>query len=303
MNNINSQFLMSMLIIILGYLCKRLNVVKEKDGEGLARIVINITLPCLIITTFSTLKIEPSLVKLTLINMVYGIFITGIGLYVFRKKKRKAKGILLMLLPAFNIGLFAYPLVQAIWGHEGVKYFGMFDVGNSFIIFGLCYIIASYFSGEGENVDIKEIIGKVFKSIPLGTYIIAVIINVLGLHFPKIFIDFCSSISKANMPMSLLLLGIYLSFNFDLSRFKDIASVLALRYVIGFTVGMLFFIFSPFDKMSKYTLLIGFILPIASAIIPFSIEFNYDQKLIGILSNMTILISFILVWVLVGITT
>lgn len=303
MNNINSQFLMSMLIIILGYLCKRLNVVKQEDGEALARIVINITLPCLILTTFSTLKIEPSLVKLTLINMVYGISITIIGLYVFRKKKRKAKGVLLMLLPTFNVGLFAYPLVQVIWGHEGVKYFGMFDVGNSFIIFGLCYIIASYFSGEAENVDIKEIIGKVFKSIPLGTYIIAVLINVLGLHLPKMFIDFFGSISKANMPMSLLLLGIYLSFSFDLRYLKDIASVLALRYIIGLTVGILFFILSPLDKMSKYTLLIGFILPIAAAIIPFSIEFNYDEKLIGVLSNITILISFILVWILVGVTT
>ncbi|MFT8316223.1 MAG: AEC family transporter [Clostridium sp.] len=303
MNSINSQFLISMLIIVLGYLCKRLNIVKEEDGEGLARIVINVTLPCLIINTFSTLKVEPSLVKLTFINMLYGFSMTGIGLYVFRKKKRRIKGVLLMLLPAFNIGLFAYPLVQAIWGHEGVKYFGMFDLGNSFIIFGLCYIIASYFSDEAGKLDIKETAGKVFKSIPLVTYIIAVVINILGLHLPKMAIDFSSAISKANMPMSLLLLGIYLSFKFDLRQFKDIASVLALRYIIGFTVGILFFILSPFDKMSKYTLLIGFILPTASAIIPFSIEFNYDQKFIGILSNMTILISFVLVWLIVGLTT
>ena len=303
MNSINSQFLISMLIIVLGYLCKRLNIVKEEDGEGLARIVINVTLPCLIINTFSTLKVEPSLAKLTFINMLYGFSMTGIGLYVFRKKKRRIKGVLLMLLPAFNIGLFAYPLVQAIWGHEGVKYFGMFDLGNSFIIFGLCYIIASYFSDEAGKLDIKETAGKVFKSIPLVTYIIAVVINILGLHLPKMAIDFSSAISKANMPMSLLLLGIYLSFKFDLRQFKDIASVLALRYIIGFTVGILFFILSPFDKMSKYTLLIGFILPTASAIIPFSIEFNYDQKFIGILSNMTILISFVLVWLIVGLTT
>lgn len=301
MNSVNGQFLMSMLIIMLGYICKRLNIVKEKDGEALARVVINITLPCLIITTFSTLKIEFSLLKLTLISFIYGISITVIGLYLFRNKKRKAKGVLLMLLPAFNIGLFAYPLVEAIWGHEGVKYFGMFDLGNSFIIFGLCYIIASYFSSEGEKVDVKETFSKVFKSIPLCTYIVVVFINVLGLQFPRIVTDFCSIISKANMPMSLLILGIYLSFSFDLNYFKDIASVLALRYIIGFTVGILFFIFSPFDKMVKYTLLIGFILPIASAIIPFSVEFNYDQKLIGVLSNMTVLISFLLVWVLVGI--
>ncbi|AJA48444.1 putative permease [Clostridium pasteurianum DSM 525 = ATCC 6013] len=303
MNNINNQFIISMFIIILGYVCKRFNIVKEKDGEGLARIVINITLPCLIISTFSTLKVEYSLIKLTLISVAYGILMTVVGMYLFRKKRKKTKGILLMLLPTFNIGLFAYPLVQAIWGHEGVKYFAMFDVGNSFIIFVLCHIIASYYSKESETLDIKSAIFKAFKSIPLITYIIVVVINILGISIPKMIIDFSGIISKANMPMSLILLGIYLSFKFDFKNFKDIISILALRYIIGFSVGLLFFIFSPFDKMTKYTLFVGFILPIASTIIPFSIEFNYDAKLVGVLSNMTILISFILVWILVGITT
>ncbi|SMC28291.1 hypothetical protein SAMN02745134_03461 [Clostridium acidisoli DSM 12555] len=303
MSNINNQFLVSMLIIILGYVCKRINIVKQEDGEGIARIVLNVTLPCLIINTFSTLKIEISLLKLTLIAIIYGIIISIIGLYVFRKKKRKTKGVLVMLLPAFNIGLFAYPLVQAIWGKEGVKYFGMFDVGNSVIIFVLCYIIATYFSGESSKFEVKDILKKLFKSVPLITYIAVVIINVLGLHIPGLIVNISSIISKANMPMSLLLLGIYLSFSFNKSYFKNIGLVLALRYAIGFVVGILFFIFSPFDKMSRFTLLIGFILPVASAIIPFSIEFDYDEKLVGALANITILISFILVWFIVIITT
>lgn len=302
MDNINAQFLISMLIIVLGYVSKKFNIVKEKDGEGLARLVINVTLPCLIITTFSTLKVEYSLIKLTLISIIYGIFMTGIGVLLFRKRSRKKKGVLLMLLPTFNIGLFAYPLVQAIWSHEGVKYFAMFDVGNSFIIFVLCHIIASYFSKENENIDIKTAVLGAFKSIPLITYIVVVIINMLGFQIPRIIIDFSSAVSRANMPMSLILLGIYLSFKFDIKNIKDIISILALRYVIGLSIGVLFFIFSPFDKMTRYTLFIGFILPIASTIIPFSIEFDYDAKLVGILSNMTILISFVLIWIFVLVT-
>ena len=41
----------------------------------------------------------------------------------------------MMIVPGFNIGLFAYPLVEGIWGQEGIKYFGMFDMGNAFIVF------------------------------------------------------------------------------------------------------------------------------------------------------------------------
>ncbi len=53
---------------------------------------------------------------------------------------------LTMMIPGFNIGMFAYPLVEGIWGKEGLKYFGMFDVGNAFVIFVLCYMIGSYYS-------------------------------------------------------------------------------------------------------------------------------------------------------------
>ena len=56
-------------------------------------------------------------------------------------------------MPGFNIRLFAYPLVEAIWGLEGLKYFGMFDMGNSIIVFGVCYIFTSVYSAEGVGIN------------------------------------------------------------------------------------------------------------------------------------------------------
>ena len=303
MSSINNQLLISLFIIILGYISKKLKLVKEEDGPSIGRIVLNITLPCLIINTFSTLKIDFSLIKLTLLAMLYGIVMFVIGLYVFKKKERRLKGALIMLLPGFNIGLFAYPLIQAIWGQKGIKYFGMFDVGNSIVIFVLCYIIGAYFSGEEAKIEPKVIVKKLLASVPLCTYIIVVIMNLLGLKFPQLIVNLSSTVSKANAPLSLLLLGIYLSFSFHSSYLKNIASVLSIRYGIGLSLGILFFLFSPFDKMSNYTLLIGLILPIAGAAIPFALEFDYDEKLVGALSNLTILISFVLIWVMVLITT
>lgn len=300
MNNINGQFTISLLIIILGYIFKRLNIVKEEDGGAIARIVLNITLPCLIVNTFSALKFDVSLIKLTLIAIIYGLFMFFIALKLFKKKARKDKGLLIMISPGFNIGLFAYPFIQAIWGHEGVKYFGMFDVGNSIVIFVLCYVVGTYFSGE--EIKVKVILKKLSTSIPLITYVTVFLINLLGFHFPKLIIDFTSTVSKANAPLSLLLLGIYLSFSFDLRYFKNIISILSLRYLIGLIVGIILFVFAPFDSMSKNTILIGLILPIAGAAIPFSIEFDYDKKLVGIISNLSIVISFALIWIIVLIT-
>jgi len=293
------QFLYCVFIISLGYILKRGNIIKEKDGEGLSRIIFNLTLPSLIIITFSDITLESSLFLLILIGFLYGILIGAIGLFLFRKKQRDVKGMLGMMIPGFNIGLFAYPLVEVIFGKEGITYFGMFDVGNAFIVFGVSYLIGSFFSKKEEvKFDLKTVVLKMTKSIPLMTYIFAVIVNLLGLTLPSVVLDVAGIISAANMPLSLLLLGIYLNFTFDKSYVKLMLQYLSVRYGVGLLLGLLCFFLLPFDEMFKYTILLGLLLPTSVSVLPYSVEFEYNQKFVGTLSNLTMVISFILLWLL-----
>lgn len=292
------QFLYCVLIISLGYLLKRGNIIKEKDGEGLSRIIFNLTLPSIIIVTFSDITLESSLFLLIFIGLLYGVLIGFLGLFVFRKKQRNIKGMLGMMVPGLNIGLFAYPLVEAIFGKEGITYFGMLDVGNAFIVFGLSYLIGSFYSKEDVKLDFKTVVSKMSKSIPLMTYILVVIINLIGLSIPSVVVDVADIISGANMPLSLLLLGIYLNFSFDRSYVKLMLQYLGLRYGVGLLLGLICFFVLPFDDMFKYTVLLGFLLPTSMSVLPYSVEFEYNQKFVGTLSNLTIIISFILLWLL-----
>jgi predicted permease len=300
MEHLNTQFLLSLMIIMTGYVCKRLSIIKAQDGEGLARIIFNITLPALIISTFSTIRIDFSLIMITLISAVYGLLMAAVGFLVFRHESRKNRGMLIMLLPGFNIGLFAYPLVEAIWGEAGLQYFGMFDVGNSLVIFIVCYLIAGYYATDSGQLSIRTVFVQLGKSIPLLAYTIAFIAAVGGFKFPQQLLDVTQILAKANMPLSLLLLGIHLSFSLNSTYWRNMVRILAVRYVIGFIIGGLFFLFTPFSDIIRYTIFVGFILPVAMAAIPFAIEFGYDHNFVGTLANITILISFLLVWIIVG---
>ncbi|MGJ9457309.1 AEC family transporter [Oceanobacillus sp. CF4.6] len=298
MSGFNDQFLYSIFIIALGYILKRSNIIKEDDGEGLSRIIFNLTLPALILVTFNDITIEYSLFMLILIAFVYGLFSAVLGILIFRNQSRNALGMLSMMVPGFNIGLFAYPLVEGIWGREGIQHFGMFDVGNSFIVFGVCYFIGSYYAGEGARLDVKTMFLKMTKSIPLMTYIIVLILNLIGLKLPTLMIETADIISLANMPLSLLLLGIYLNFTFDRKYIKLIFKYMAVKYVVGIVVGVGLFILLPFDDMFKYTVLIGLILPTSMSVLPYAVEFNYDKRFVGTVSNITIITSFILIWII-----
>jgi len=122
----------------------------------------------------------------------------------------------------------------------------------------------------------------------------------LGLSIPKPIIGITGILSKANMPLALLALGLYLSFSFKKAYLKNMAKIIVLRYMIGLGVGMLLYNLVPLDPMFKKTMLIGLILPISFTVIPYSEEFGYDTRFVGTVNNITIVISFLLMWAIIA---
>jgi predicted permease len=154
MADVNSPFLFALILIVLGYVLKRTNLLNERDGEGIAKLLINVTLPALILNTITSIEIEPALVHLPVIALVYCFTLVLLPLFFFRKKNRALRGNLTLCSVGFSIGLFAYPLIEGIFGAEGLKNIAMFDIGNGCINFGLYYIITIKFSPTETQVDV-----------------------------------------------------------------------------------------------------------------------------------------------------
>lgn len=300
MSAFNQQFVISVLIISLGFIFKKVGLLKESDGSGLSRLIFNLTLPALIIVSFHDMVLEPSLMILVFLGFIFGIIFAIIGILIFKHEQQSIKGMLIMMLPGLNIGLFAYPLVEGIWGAEGIKYFGMLDAGNAFIAFGLCYLLGSYYSNGQDHLTFSMAAKKLTGSIPLMVYFFVFIINVLNISIPSIMLEAASAISAANMPLSLLLLGLYLSFDIDRRYIKSLVKYISARYGISLVIGLVIYFFLPSSEMIRTTLLIGLCLPIPLAHIPYAEEFNYDKHFIGAVSNITLLISFFLIWLMVN---
>ncbi len=303
MADVNYIFLVSLTIIVLGFVVKKAGIISEENGKIIAKLIINVTLPSLILYIISTIEIDPSLLLLPVICLGYSLIVVGIGWVLFKKAPTPIKGIILMTIIGFNIGLFAYPLIEGIYGSRGLQYIAMFDAANAFIIFGLCYSIAAIFSPKNEiekiNVNSQYIGKKLAKSIPLMSYIVALFVNLSGLQFPVIVMDLLEIISRANMALTLLLLGIYLNFKFEKSQWNTILKVLLMRYSFGLTIGLILFFTLPFDLLYRSIILVGLILPIGMAVVPFSVEFGYNEKVVGTIVNFSIIISFILMWLVI----
>ncbi|NMC05552.1 MAG: AEC family transporter [Candidatus Lokiarchaeota archaeon] len=305
LTSLNTQFAISVVIIAMGYTLKRARIVdKDGGGKALVRIIFNLTLPAIILRTLTRIQMDVAMIAMPF----FAFLITGVVLAVSlaihkHEPSRKMRGQYIMMSMGFNVGNFAFPLIQGVFGDDGLKYAAMFDVGNAMVIFGLCYIIAvSYSAMEGEKPRASFIARKVATSPPLLCYIIGLVLNTAGFKFPEFFTNtgdtgLIDVIARANTFITFLVLGIYLDFNLERKYWKDLAKILVIRYGIGFALGTALYLLWPASPMARVILLVCFILPVGMGLLVFVVQFGYDEKFAGMLSNVMNVCSFTMLWV------
>jgi len=166
-------------------------------------------------------------------------------------------------------------------------------------MFGVTYFVGSYYSEGTDQFNFKFLAKKLVQSVPLVTYITMFSLNMFNIHLPHIAIDFFSILSKANMPLSMILLGMMLNFQIERNYIAVAIKYLAIHYGVGLAAGLAVYFFLPVsDSMIKTTLFVTWLLPVGVAIIPYAIQFKYKTlPFIGMVTNLTIMISIVILYV------
>ncbi|WP_028667436.1 AEC family transporter [Runella zeae] len=300
MNQTNSVFLITLGIATMGFLIKKFDFVSEKDGKSISKFLMHTTFPALMIVSMLRIDFKPTLFLIPLLCISLGCIMTLIAWFLFSNYSNQTRGVLTMACGGLNVGLFAFPIIEGIWGREGLVYVAMFDIGNTIITFGLVYSVGSYFAVREEGkVNYKKVLGKVIQLPPLQAMFIGLTINALEIELPVVAYDFLDVLAKANKPLVLLLMGIYMSFELEKSQVLAVAKVLAIRYACGIVGVILLYVFWPEPSLVRNVLIVCVVLPIGMTILPFADELNYDSRIAGVLVNISLLISFLLMWGLV----
>ncbi|MBI4978379.1 MAG: AEC family transporter [Spirochaetes bacterium] len=293
-------FLLSFCLIALGYILKRVKVLREEDGKTLSLVIFNVTMPAVILKTVSAVTLTPTLGFLTGFALIYASALGLFSLVLLRKYHARTRGHLSMCASGFNVALFGYPLIEGIWGAAGLAHAAMFDLGNAFAVFVTAYLIGAVHADGGKRgISPGVIIRALLSSAPFITYIVSIALNLSGIRLPAPVIDFISVPAQANAALVLLTLGLYLDFSFDRSRLKSVLYIIAVRYGFGLAAGLLLFFLLPFPLLARTILLVCVLLPMAMAFLPMSVKLDYDARITGMAANVSMLMSFILIWVLV----
>ncbi len=301
MQQANQVFFLTFLLIAIGYLVKRLGLVTASDGRSLSKFIMSTTFPALMLVSTYEAKIEPKLLLIPLLCVLLSVTMLAIAWMTFAKLPNFQRGLMVMGVGGMNMGMFAFPIIEGLFGKAAMTYAVMFDIGNTFMIFCVVYPIGIYFSEQGESgMSWQNVTKKVFRSLPVWGMIIGIGLNVMGVELSESVLHPFKLMASSNKAFVLMMMGVFMSFALSKSELKLISKVLLIRCSLGLLAAFLLYFFLPADApLLRNTLVLCVIVPLGMTILPFANELNYNPVTAGTMLNLSLLVSFLLMWAMV----
>lgn len=280
-------------IIIIGYSLKRFGFFEPKDFYLISRIVIKITLPAAIISNFSKITMENSLLFVCLIGILCNLLTIAAGYLMNLRKSKVDKSFAMLNMSGYNIGNFTMPFVQSFLSPAGFAVTSLFDAGNSVMCTGMTYTLAGMVLGENGKPSIGKMIKKLFSSVPFDTYVIMTILSILNIKLPAVIISLSDTAGGANAFLALFMLGIGFEIRMEKEKMAQIIRLLGARYLIAILVSVFFYLLAPFDLEIRRALAIVSLGPISSVAPAFTGALKGDVGMASAINSLSIVISIV----------
>lgn len=293
-----SKAIAFVLIILIGYMCKRRGVFAPTDYQLVSKIVLNITLPCAVISSFAHFQLDLSLLAAVALGLSGNCVMLFVALMLTRRETLAAKIFYIFSLAGYNIGCFTLPFAQAFLTPFAVVALCMFDVGNSIMCTGMTYALTAscigYADGHKDRFSMKSIAEKLLHSAPFVVYISMLILSLAGVQFPKSVYTFTDIVGAANPFLSMLMIGMMFEIRLDKQAMGYVKELFSVRYLISLVCAGAFIYFAPFKQEVNYVIALAFMAP-CTIIGPIFVEkLGGNVQLASLFNSMTIITSVIL---------
>ena len=280
-------------VILLGYLLKRKNIVTLNDFPAISTMIVRITLPGAIISSFSKLDVQPSMIILTFLGIFCNALMVFLG-YSIRWRRSKADRAFHMLNYAgYNIGSFALPYVQSFLGPAGFLGVCLFDAGNAVMCTGANYFLASSVVDDTKH-GLKFVLKTFFSLVTVDVYIAMTILSLLHIRLPSFILSVADVTGAANPFLAMFILGVAFELRLSRSQVKKITAILLLRYGMSALFAVCFYLFLPFSEEIRQGLAVVVFAPLSSLCTIFTARIKGDVNLSGTLSSISIVVSIFL---------
>lgn len=203
-STILNQTIIMLLLIGVGVLCAKAKLISEASNKDLSKFVLQIVNPAVIFMSYQK-PYQAELAKNLLLTFAISAAVLPVLIilsYLFIRKKEGREFEIERFSSVYsNCGFMGIPLVNALFGDEGVFYLTAFITVFNIIVWTHGVILVS-----GEK-NFKQVV-KVFYSPTLISIALGLITFFLEFRLPDTFLSALGFIKEVNTPMAMIVSGV-----------------------------------------------------------------------------------------------
>ena len=266
MVNVLLRSLGFLLVILATFTLKKVGMFRKEDGQFLAKLMMNVTMPCVLLSAGKNIEFSPQLLIAFGLGICSNLILIACGLTSasLAHYDSKIKGIYVINCAGFNVGSFALPFVQYFFDSSVLSYLCMFDIGNAIMGLGINNTIGGAVAKTGEKPSVQGTIKNLFSNPPFSVYLIVIFFAILHISLPEGLLTVVSIAGNANAFVAMGMIGLLLEISMPKGDVGKIFQVLLTRLIGQAIVSLLIWFLLPLPEQAKMVLILCIVTPITS---------------------------------------
>jgi len=227
------NILLIFLCLLMGLGMQRIAAFPKNGHLALNQFIIYVALPALALFYIPKISITTKLLYPLAIAWI-GFVLSFVFFYVIGKRlgwPNRLIGCLIITAGLGNTSFVGFPIIQALYGEEGLKTAIIVDQPGSFVVMATLGIITAGIFAKG-NSNSREIIKKILLFPPFIAFVIAVFMNVLKVDFNEHLETVFNKLGATVTPVALVSVGLQLKIDRRSQHWKFLRLGLLFKLII-----------------------------------------------------------------------
>lgn len=299
------QMVTLLIIACIGYVAAKLKFVDKSAVEKLTKLLLNVTLPCMIIASAGGLDrqaVQGVVAGAFVLSALQFFLLLGTGAlcnFVLRTP-RKERPLYLFMSVCTNTGFIGLPVAAAIYGDDSVVICSIFIMVISVFVYSVGFGILAYSEDGRAKIPWKSIVNP-----SVVACVIALVVFFTGFRMPEIAQNALGMLGGVTSPVAMLIVGVIMAG----AKLKDIVAewrmypyILIRQLVVPAALFFVLRLLVP-DPTLLGVFVVMFAMPVGSMASSFAAQFGRDAALAAKGTVLSTAASFAMVPLLVTIMT
>lgn len=222
-----------------------------------------------------------------------GAFVLFAGLGKMLGWSKSLIGCLILTGGLGNTSFVGIPVIEGLYGEEGLKTLIMIDLPGTFVVLSTLGILVATIYSRGEN-NFSVIFRKIFTFPPFIVFIVGILLNVFNVQFPDSLDEVFYKLSTTITPIALVSVGFQLKINKRSKHWRFLFLGLSYQLLIlpAFFYFLYFVVFRQSGMAIEVTVMEAGMAPMITASI-ISASYGLKPRLSNMMVGIGIPVSFI----------